>query len=106
MTGMGAGFSVTGDDINAFGNRLVGTSDVVKTAASSVGVIEVTPDMFGPAARKQGFSEAMAQTTQRITELLSRSAAAVDNAAVGTKNTAAEYAAVEDQNAMAFGGIG
>ncbi|MFE2752234.1 hypothetical protein ACFXGA_09530 [Actinosynnema sp. NPDC059335] len=102
---MGAGFSVTADEINDFGNRLVGTSEVVKTSASSVGVIEIAPDMFGPAARKQGFTEAMAQTTQRITELLSRSAAAVDNAAVGTKNTAAEYAAVEDQNAMAFGGI-
>jgi hypothetical protein len=102
---MGAGFSVTGDEINDFGNRLSGSSDVVSTAAATLGVIEVPPDMFGPAARNQGFTEAMAQTTQRITELLERAAEAVENAAVGTKATAADYAAVEEQNAMGFGNI-
>jgi hypothetical protein len=103
MAGGGAGFTVSADLINGFGNRLSARAEAVNTAAASLGMVEVTPDMFGPAAHERGFTTAVAQTTQRITDLFARSAEAIENAAVGTKKSAADYAATEEQNTAGLG---
>ncbi|TCO56014.1 hypothetical protein [Actinocrispum wychmicini] len=97
------GFAVVTAALSAFGGRLASRAEILDESGQNVGTLELGPAMFGTAATE--FAAAAKTSADRMCGLMGSSATAVRNAAAGTKQTAAEYEAMDQRNADMFGGV-